>query len=190
VVTPKNIADLYEVYRFAQARGFRLAACPQLVGVKAHAALADNPEYRAFYDFLIAEKKRGGRIQGTVDYLEYLRDLRKFSCRPFTMLVVSPVGDVFYPCLELGQYAGNLCSEPNLHRLRQAGRQRFGPQPDCDTRCHSACALGFSRLLANPASALHEAALTTRGWLGGVERYVIRNIRSADNPASESAGKG
>jgi len=169
VVTPENIADLYEVYRFARERGFRLAACPQLVGVKAHAALEGNPEYRAFYDFLIAEKKCGGRIQGTVDYLEYLRDLRKFSCRPFTMLVVSPTGDVFYPCLELGQYAGNLFTEPDLHRLRQAGRQRFGPQPDCDTRCHSACALGFSRLLANPASALHEAALTARGWLGGVE---------------------
>ena len=167
VVTPENIADLHEVYRYAQARGFRLAACPQLVGVKAHPALADRREYRAFYDFLIAEKKRGGRIQGTVDYLEHLRDLRKFSCRPFTMLVVSPTGDVFYPCLELGQYAGNLFNEPDLHRLRQAGRERFGPQPDCDTRCHSACALGFSRLLANPASALHEAALTARGWLRG-----------------------
>jgi len=165
VVTPGHVADLYEVYRFAQERGFRLAACPQLVGVKAHAALAGGREYRDFYDFLIAGKKRGARIQGTVDYLEHMRDLRKFACRPFTMLVVSPVGDVFYPCLELGQFAGNLFDESDLHRLRQAGAAKFGPQPDCDTRCHSACALGFSRLLANPLSALSEAVCWGKGFL-------------------------
>ncbi len=165
VVMPENIDDLYEIYRFAQRRGFRLAVCPQLVGVKAHPALAGNRDYREFFDFLIAEKKRGGLIQGTVDYLEYMRDLRKFVCRPFTMLVVSPVGDVFYPCLELGHPAGNLFQQPDLHRLRQQGFKRFGPQPDCDTRCHSGCALGFSRLLARPASLVHEGALAVRSRL-------------------------
>jgi len=165
VVTPENIRDLYPVYHYARERGYRLAACPQLVGVKAQASLAGNPDYRKFYDFLIAEKKKGNRIQGTVDYLEYMRDLRKFSCHPFTMLVVSPTGEVFYPCLELGHFAGNLFDEPNLHRLRQAGCERFGPQPDCDARCHSACALGFSRALENPGSVLHEAALVARAKL-------------------------
>ncbi len=159
VVTPDNIPDMYEVYRFAREHKFRLAACPQLLGVKAHPALDGTAEYRAFFDFLIAEKKKGGSIQGTVDYLRYMRDLRKFACRPFTMLVVSPLGEVFYPCLELGQHVGNLLEQPDLHDLRQQGLERFGPQPDCDTRCHSACALGFSRLLANPLSLVHEAAL-------------------------------
>lgn len=167
VVTPENIPDLYEVYRFCAQRGFRLAACPHLVGVKANEALVGHPGYRQFFDFLIAEKRQGGLIQGTVDYLRYMRDLRKFSCRPFTMLVVSPTGDVFYPCLELGQFAGNLLEQPDLHALRQQGLERFGPQPDCDTRCHSACALGFSRLLANPLSLVHEAALIARSKVKG-----------------------
>jgi MoaA/NifB/PqqE/SkfB family radical SAM enzyme len=165
VVTPANIPDLREVYRFADDHRFRLAVCPQLVGVKAHEGLSGNPGYRALYDFLISEKQKGARIQGTVDYLEYMRDLKKFDCRPFTMLVVSPTGDVFYPCLELGRHAGNLFEEPDLHRLRQAGLARFGPQPDCDTRCHSACALGFSRLLANPLSLASEAVCWTRSVL-------------------------
>ena len=165
VVTPENIPDLYEVYRFCQECGFRLAACPQLVGVKAHPALVGNQDYRQFFDLLISEKRKGGAIQGTVDYLRYMRDLQKFSCRPFTMLVVSPVGQVFYPCLELGQFAGNLLQQPDLHRLRQEGLKRFGPQPDCDARCHSACALGFSRLLANPFSLVHEAALIARSQI-------------------------
>jgi MoaA/NifB/PqqE/SkfB family radical SAM enzyme len=163
VATPENLDDLRAVYQFARDRGFRLAVCPQLVGVKAHHALEDNPKYRGFFDFLIAEKKQGARIQGTVDYLEYLRDLQKFRCRPFTMLVVGPSGEVFYPCLELGNPAGNLLEEPDLNRIREMGCRRFGPQPvDCGTQCHSACALGFARVLANPLSILHEGFLMAR----------------------------
>lgn len=162
VATPDNLGDLHDVYQFANDHGFRLAVCPQLVGVKAHHALEGNPEYREFFNFLIARKKAGARIQGTVDYLEYLRDLKKFNCRPFTMLVVGPTGEVFYPCLELGHPAGNLLSEPDLHRIRRNGCERFGPQPDCGTQCHSACALGFARILANPASMLHEGYLMAR----------------------------
>jgi MoaA/NifB/PqqE/SkfB family radical SAM enzyme len=162
VLTPDNIPDMYEVYDYARKHGFRLAVCPQLLGVKAAPGLACNPEYERFFDFLISEKKRGASIQGTVDYLQYMRDLRKFSCHPFTMLVVSPAGNVFYPCLELGQFTGNLFDEPNLHALRQRGLERLGPQPGCDTQCHSACALGFSRLLQNPGSLCHEAMLISR----------------------------
>jgi MoaA/NifB/PqqE/SkfB family radical SAM enzyme len=159
VATPENLGDLHGVYQYARHRGFRLAVCPQLVGVKAHHALENNGEYREFFDFLIARKNEGALIQGTVDYLEYLRDLKKFKCRPFTMLVVAPTGEVCYPCLELGHHAGNLLDEPDLHRIRRSGFRRFGPQPDCGTQCHSACALGFARILANPLSILREGVL-------------------------------
>lgn len=162
VATPDNLEDLRAVYQFARERGFRLAVCPQLVGVKAHHALAGNPQYRELFDLLIAEKKQGALIQGTVDYLEYLRDLKDFACRPFTMLVVGPTGEVFYPCLELGHHAGNLLDEPDLSRIRRSGCEQFGPQPDCGNQCHSACALGFARILANPLSILHEGCLMVR----------------------------
>ena len=147
VVTPENIPDLYEVYRFCQERGFRLAACPQLVGVKAHPALVGNQDYRQFFDLLISEKRKGRAIQGTVDYLRYMRDLQKFSCRPFTMLVVSPVGQVFYPCLELGQFTGNLLQQPDLHELRQEGLNALARSRIAILVATRACALGFSRLL-------------------------------------------
>ncbi len=159
VVTPQNIADLYAVYQYANERGFLFAAAPQLIGVKAHPALKDNPAYQELYGFLIAEKKRGQRVFGTVRYLTYMQNLQKFSCHPFTMLVVSPLGEVFYPCLEIGHFAGNLLQNENLHQIRQAGAARFGPQPKCDTRCHSACALGFALALDYPGSLVYEGYL-------------------------------
>ncbi len=178
VVTPKNIPDLYAVYEFCRERNYRFAACPQLIGVKAHPALFENAAYRQFYDFLIAEKKKGASIHGSVDYLTFMRDLRKFNCRPFTMLVVSPEGGVFYPCLELGQLVGNLFENKNVHALRLEGQRRFGPQPNCGAQCHSACALGFSRVLANPRSVLHEAALLAKSAIFPRNRQV-KSARSA-----------
>jgi MoaA/NifB/PqqE/SkfB family radical SAM enzyme len=165
VATPDNLDDLYAVYDFAAARGFRFALCPQLEGVKAPARFNGDPEYRRLFDFLIDRKRRGEKVYGTVAYIEHMRDLAKFSCRPSTVLAVSPTGDVFYPCLEIGQVAGNLISEPDLDRIRAAGRRKFGPEPACDTRCHSACALGLSLAFNHPLSVFREIFLAAKAGL-------------------------
>ncbi len=163
VATPENIDGLYDVYRFARDRGFRFAVCPELVGVKPRKALNGNQAYQQFFDFLITEKQRGQKIHGTPLYLQYMKELRQFRCRPSTLLAVAPNGNVFYPCLELGKIAGNLLMTQDLKRIRQQGIQLFGPEPTCDNRCQSACALGFSLLLDHPLSYLGEALQHLRG---------------------------
>jgi MoaA/NifB/PqqE/SkfB family radical SAM enzyme len=162
VITPENLDDLPELYRWTQGQGFRLAACPQLMGKKAHPELAADPRYRAFFDLLIAEKRRGGDIHGTIPYLEHMRDLAAFRCRPFALLVTSPQGNVFYPCLEMGTYAGNLLQESNLRTLRRKGRDAHGPKPICGDQCHSACSLGFATMFERPSSLVQEAWLQLR----------------------------
>jgi MoaA/NifB/PqqE/SkfB family radical SAM enzyme len=154
VVTPENINDLYEVYQFCQKNKFMLAVAPHLEGVKVNRHLHNNPEFYRFYDFLSKEKKKGKKVFGSPLYHEYMRDLKKFDCKPFTMLVVSPEGEVFYPCLEIGNYAGNILDEPSLHKLKANGEKLFGPPTQCDNRCHSACALGFALLLKHPLTVL------------------------------------
>ncbi len=144
VATPDNLPDLHEVYDFSQRRGFTFAAAPQLAGVKAAAGLGDADGYRRFFDHLAREKERGRRIFGTPPYLRAMRDLAGFRCRPFTMLVVAPGGEAYYPCLEIGNLAGSLLDAGSLHDLRVAAERRFGPPPRCDVRCHSACALSFA----------------------------------------------
>jgi len=158
VVTPDNIEDLAQVYRYTQRLGLNFAAAPQLIGVHAHPKLLESQPYRRFYDFLIAEKRRGGRVYGSPRYLQHLRDLASFRCYPFTYLVVSPLGDVFYPCLEGGRVVGNLRDEPDLHVLRKRGYAQHGPEPKCCNQCHSACMVGISLILQHPVEALAE------GW--------------------------
>ncbi|HMA96130.1 MAG TPA: radical SAM protein [Polyangiaceae bacterium] len=159
VVTPEGIADLYAVYRYCKSRGYTFAACPQLVGTVAHEALGRQTQYRDFYDYLIAEKLSGHKINGTVEYLEHMRDLRKFDCVPSATLAISPSGQVFYPCLEHGTMAGNLLEVPDLDRLRRQARVKLGSEPKCGVQCHSACALGFSLLLSKPWTAVREGYL-------------------------------
>ncbi len=167
VITPNNMEDLYNVYRYADENGFVFAACPQLIGVNAHEALRGSGRYKRFYDFLLSEKKKGGRIHGTAPYLETMRDLKNFQCHPFTMLTVSPEGDIFYPCLEIGHFVGNILDGKNLHEHRRSGAARFGPLPDCGVQCHSACALGFSTILEHPFSMVQEAFLWGRDRVFG-----------------------
>jgi MoaA/NifB/PqqE/SkfB family radical SAM enzyme len=158
VATPENLDDLPELLHWCKTQGFRLAVCPQLVGVKAHSALVEDDRYRAIFDLLIREKRMGVDIHGTLEYLSRMRDLQLFKCRPLTLLATSPQGNVFYPCLEKGTFAGNLLLEPDLHTLRRTGETQHGPLPECDNRCHSACSLGFATLLDQPWELLRE------GW--------------------------
>lgn len=162
VATPGNIDDLYEVYAYTRAHEFTFAVCPELQGVKATAPLQHDKNYRAFFDYLISEKKKGHSIFGSPLYLEHMRDLSRFTCHPFTMLVVDPTGTVFYPCLELGFPSGNILETADQHALRMSGLRQFGPQPECGTQCHSACALAFSLLLEHPSSALNEKLLNAK----------------------------
>jgi MoaA/NifB/PqqE/SkfB family radical SAM enzyme len=165
VATPENLPDVAEVSRFALDHGFRHSVSPQLLGVHPHPALRTSAAYRELLDAVLREKRAGAAVEGTVAYLEALRDLRSFRCRPSTVLALSPAGDVFYPCLEQGRPAGNLLAEPDLDAIRAAGRARFGPEPRCQDRCQSPCALGFALVLSRPWIAVDEAWRKVRGAL-------------------------
>lgn len=160
VATPNNLDDLMDVFHFCREHDFRFALAPQLLGVKPHPALVGNRVYQQIFNALIAAKKRGAAVQGSLAYLEYMRDLAEFSCHPSTLLAVAPGGDVFYPCLERGTVAGNLFHNPDLHALRRQGVRNVGPEPLCDNRCHSACALGLALILDRPLTMIHDAYLS------------------------------
>lgn len=165
VVGTFNLDDLPQVSEFAEKAGVWYAAQPQLRGVKAPEALLSDGRYRGFYDYLIRKKRAGARIFGPVKYLELLRDFEKFECYPFTMLVVAPGGEVFYPCLEIGHKLGKIQDAPDADALRREGMLRYGNKPLCDNRCHSACAAEYAVFMRHPACAIKEAlssALTSR----------------------------
>lgn len=167
VIMPETIDDQYALFDFCMQRGITFAACPRLMGVTADPGLENNAEYRKLFNHLIVMKKRGARVFGTVPYLEYMRELRHFTCDPFTMLTVSPEGNIYYPCLEKGNICGSLMDTRALHEVRQEGMMRFGPKPRCGRQCHSACALGFGVSLHHTCAAAMDAIYRFRGGING-----------------------
>lgn len=161
VATPDNIADIHDVHAFAAEHGFRHSVCPAMTGVGADPQLRNNADYRGLYDRLIADKRQGAAIEGSLAYLEHLRDLRPFRCRPSTVVAVAPNGDVYYPCLEIGQAAGNIRTQ-NLDEIRAQARANRGPDFPCAHACPSACALSFGLLLRSPWSLLSEGYWQSR----------------------------
>lgn len=154
VTTPENIEDQYELIDYAYSRGIQYTTSPQLVGVKPNAGLIENPEYIKLFDYMIRERKRYN-IFGSRAYLTAMRDLKDFQCHPFTMMGISPVGDIFYPCPEIGNKAANIFEIDDINKAKQIGFSKFGAPPKCGNQCHSCCALIFSLLLKTGGSFLN-----------------------------------
>lgn len=172
VATPNNIADLYAVYDYSQKHGFQFAATPELHGVRPPEKLPGDPAYREFFDFLCREQAQGANIFGSRAYLEYLRDFRPFRCRPLTTLTVAPQGDVYYPCLERAQRAGNIL-DADLDSLRRRAEDELGLPTACPESCHSACAVGLSLLIEQPAR--EGADALQQGWQRLRRRLIPRH---------------
>lgn len=162
VATAETLEELPALMDHAHALGIHFACYPQLEGVRVPPTLSEHPGYRPVFQELLEAKRKGKRIWATTKALEWMRDLPKIPCRPFTLVAIEPDGRVFYPCLERGTHAGSLLEEPDLHRLRLQGLASHGPQPDCPTQCHSACTLGFASILQHPSTLLSEAACGLR----------------------------
>jgi len=171
VATPNNIEDLYAVYAYSQARGFQFSASPELQGVTPPDKLRASPAYRDFFAFLRREKKRGGNIFGSPQYLEHLGEFRSFTCHPLTTLVVDPQGEVFYPCLEKAATAGNILNT-DLDALRRRAEGEMGLSTACELSCHSACALGLSLLIEQPGREV-------TGFLGQAGHALIKRMARA-----------
>jgi MoaA/NifB/PqqE/SkfB family radical SAM enzyme len=178
VITPDNIEDLYELYRYTTEHGFEFAAAPQLQGIFVNPSLSESEPYRQLINFMVNQKSKGGYVFGTLRYLRHLRELSPFRCCPTTLLVVSPRGDLYFPCLESGKRAGNLFEGKSLHQHRRDAEKIHGRELSCGNHCHSACMLGFSLAVQSFPSVLVEGLIQLRrmirssGWSSAHRRRI------------------
>lgn len=163
VITPETLPNAETVLDFCLKRHIAFAFSPQSFNNWPRYELRVAEAYRAFVDKVIAYKKQGLKILGSLAYLKLARDFQPYACYPTLVPRVLPNGDLIYPCrpIERSQTAqgGRPCNLTRVASWAEAMRlavEKFGPPPQTCFSCFQQCYAEPSLMQAQPASFLRE----------------------------------
>ncbi len=163
VITPQTLPQVRSMLDFCDEHHILISFSPQSVNNWPHYGLLTAQAYRDFIGHLIARKRAGGPIVGSLDYFKMLQDFTPYSCYPLLVPRIMPDGDLVYPCrpIELSGTlrGGRSCNLLNVsswdEALRLALREYDEPPQTC-TSCFQQCFAEPSLLQARPLSLLSE----------------------------------
>jgi len=164
-ITPDNIAALHPVIDFAVARRVGLVPIPVLQGQQPPAALRRSEAYRSLIDRLIALKRSGFPVLGTLAYLRRIRDFSPYRCQPALLVRIKPDGHLLYPCNKLNLEGGNLLELGSYDAALAVARARHGAVVSCERSCPEGCYMDFSLCIQHPTLALEESYYRAKSWL-------------------------
>ena len=152
VVTGDSLQDAGRVMSFCFENDIHFAIVPALKGVYPDESL-NCIDYRQLIDEVVENKRRGKPVPHSYDYLNIIKDFKKFKCWPLMTPHVYPDGSLFYPCQMLKSKI-DLLKIGDYDKAIKEGREKFGDVPDCDNRCHLACYVEPSITTARPSRVL------------------------------------
>lgn len=162
VLTADNVATAHEVLDFCLTRGITFAVVPAVIGYMpaiANASERELRQYRTFMSRVIAEKHRcRDAVQGSFSYLDRLRTLEGYDCRPTGIITIDPLGHVVNPCdykyngqpTKLGMITRDRSARQILQQL---GEDAFST---CDKHCPKACLAEPALSIEDPVGAIRE----------------------------------
>lgn len=171
VIQPGRVAHARAVMELADALGVWFCPVPMNVGPRVAGGLADDPEYRALTRELLARKRAGARITGSLRMNERLLTGAPLSCRNTLKPHVDHDGHLYWPCkasVNVEPARVNVLDFDDVdalwaHATRLIDPTRFhGPAPDqCGASCNWAqnySTDAYAHGLRHPASLLREVA--------------------------------
>jgi MoaA/NifB/PqqE/SkfB family radical SAM enzyme len=159
VLTPGQIADARKVRDFTFEIGAQYSCQGVSIDRLPSKELSLDPEYHAFMDELIADKRAGRNISGSELYLSGVRDRRPYRCTPTAAPHVDWLGRLAYPCREMPDHIWVDLVEAGSYRaaLAEGERQYKAPPPSDCMRCGERCYVEVSTLVRNPTALAGEA---------------------------------
>ena len=164
VITPEGLQNGYDMLiDFCAQHEIRISFSPQSTNNWPRYELITNPAYRTFIEKLIAQKKQGAPILGSLAYLETLRNDQPYDCYPTLAPRIMPNGDLTYPCRPIEKAGGEHGGRPvNLREVKdwqtamQIARQAYGDPPNMCVSCFQQCYAEPSLMQTKPLSYLRE----------------------------------
>jgi hypothetical protein len=163
VITPQTLPGAREVLRLCQEIGILVSFSPQAVMNWPSYDLLVSAEYKAFLAEIIAQKKRGAPVLGSLAYLRTLLDFHPYACYPTLVPRVMPAGELVYPCRPIQKenngHGGQPCNLRDVRNWQEAlnrAVREFGPPPLVCSSCYQQCFAEPSLMQARPFDWLSE----------------------------------
>jgi MoaA/NifB/PqqE/SkfB family radical SAM enzyme len=170
VITPETLPGLDSLLEFCIREKIRLSFSPQSFNNWPRYELLAAPEYRAFLKRVIAAKRRGAPIVGSLAYLKTLLEQTPYDCYPTLTPRILPDGWLVYPCrplekagAEQGGRAVNLLEVETWEQAWDAAQIRYGDPPSACQSCFQQCYAEPSLMQSRPLEMLAERLLYSRG---------------------------
>jgi MoaA/NifB/PqqE/SkfB family radical SAM enzyme len=179
VLSPETLPGAGDVLDFCSQHGLLVSFSPQSVDNWPRYELLVSDEYQAFLQRLVAEKRRGGPILGSIAYLRILGDLRPFSCYPLLIPRVMPDGELLYPCRPIEKagtsHGGRPCNLLEVESWSEAlklAAAEYGQPPRVCSSCFQQCYIEPALAQARPPSLLVELVRYRASRRGGLAVYA------------------
>ena len=162
VITPETLPQAQAVLDFCVAHGILFSCSPQSVDNWPRYELLVSDEYRTFIARLVALKKSGAPILGSLPYLQLMANFESYPCYPLLAPRVMPDGSLAFPCRPIersGHARGGRVSLLDAGSWREAirrGVELYGAPPLTCGSCYQQCYVEPSLMQAQPLALLRE----------------------------------
>ncbi len=163
VVTPETLAQVESVLDWCIAHKALFSFSPQLVNNWPRYELLVSEDYRRFVERMIARKRQGAPILGSMAYLQMLWNFDPYACYPMLAPRVMPGGGLAYPCRPIereGDAHGgrdvNLLETGDWNKAVQRAMAVYGAPPSMCGSCYQQCYVEPSLMQARPWALLAE----------------------------------
>lgn len=179
VITPETLPQAQRVLDFCIAHGILFSCSPQSANNWPRYELLVSDDYRAFMARLVALKKRGAPILGSLPYLRLMMRFEPYPCYPLLAPRVMPDGTLAFPCrpiersgTERGGRAINLLDVGDWHEAIRRGVKLYGAPPLTCGSCYQQCYVEPSLMQAQPLACLREAMAFAPSRQAGIHTFT------------------
>ncbi|HUH95826.1 MAG TPA: radical SAM protein [Anaerolineales bacterium] len=179
VLSPETLSGAGALLEFCVEHHLLISFSPQAVNNWVRYELIVSPEYQTFIRKLIAYKKRGAPIAGSIRYLQTLINFQPYDCYPTLAPRIMPNGDLTYPCRPFekadqgqGGRGVNLLDVQDWAEAWRRAQALYGQPPRTCHSCFQQCYIEPSLMQSRPFTLLYEYLRYPPSRNGNLKTYA------------------
>lgn len=163
VIIPGRISHARNVLQFCTRNNIKICLSPLVVDYAPHRELMHNSEYQELIKTVINLKKKSRIISGTFLFYRSILNCEPYTCQPFLVPRIFPMGELLYPCRPIGEKGQrvSLLKAGSWENAVRVAERSFSPVTKCNRSCRIRCYIEPSLITRHPWHILSEYIFNT-----------------------------